>query len=119
MKILRLLLVLLALPIATARAQETEPPDGTRIVSALVSGLDFDRLSPGLQQDINKLAGTPLNRQLLRELATRIEIEQPKYIAGVRVSADPDGARVVFVVAPVSRKWPPKRADVGIFGTEI
>jgi surface antigen Omp85-like protein len=110
MKILRLLIVLLALPLATARAQETEPPDGTRIVSALVSGLDFDRLSPGLQQDINKLAGTPLNRQLLRELAARIEAEQPKYIAGVRVSPDPDGARVVFVVAPVLEQQ--READV-------
>jgi hypothetical protein len=101
MKILRLLILLLAAPLAAAHAQETEPPDGTRIVSALVSGLDVDRLSPGLREDINKLAGTPLNRQLLRELAARLEVEQPKYIAAVRVSPDPDGARVVFVVAPV------------------
>lgn len=101
MKILQLLILLLVAPLAAAQAQETEPPEGTRIVSALLSGLDFDRLSPGLQQDINKLAGTPLNRQLLRELAARIEAEQPKYIAGVRVSQDPDGARVVFVVAPM------------------
>jgi hypothetical protein len=110
MKILRLLILLLAAPLATAHAQETEPPDGTRIVSALVSGLDVDRLSPGLREDINKLAGTPLTRQLLRELAARLETEQPKYIAAVRVSPDPDGARVVFVVAPVLDQ--PREADI-------
>jgi hypothetical protein len=98
MKILPRLMALLATPPAAA-AQETEPPDGTRIVSALVSGLELNRLSPGLQQDIGKLAETSLNRQLLRELAARIETEQPRYIAGVRVSRDSGGARVVFVVA--------------------
>jgi hypothetical protein len=99
MKILPLLIALLALPLPAA-AQETEPPDGARIGSALVSGIDLDRLSRGLQEDIGKLAGTSLNRQLLRELAARIETEHPRYIAGVRVSQDPDGgARVVFVVA--------------------
>src|SRR5262245_1432188 len=100
MRILRLLLVLLTLPLAAALAQETEPPEGTKINTATVSGLDLDRLSPGLQEDIGKLAGTPLNRQLLRELASRIEAEQPRYVAAVRITQDPDGAaRVVFVLA--------------------
>jgi hypothetical protein len=110
MKILPLVALVLALSLAAAHAQETEPPDGTRIVSALVSGLEADRLSPGLREDINKLAGTPLNRQLLRELASRLEAEQPKYIAAVRVSPDPEGARVVFVVAPVLEQ--PRDADI-------
>ena len=65
-----------------------------------MSGLDLSRLSPGLQEDIGKLAGSPLDRQQLRELAARLEAEQPRYVAAVRVTADPDGsARVVFVVA--------------------
>ena len=102
MKFLRLLFPLLILPIATALAQQTEPPDGTPIIAAEVSGLDPDRLSPGLREEIGRLAGSPLNRQRLREIAARIEAEQPQYVAGVRASQDPDGAaRVVFVVARV------------------
>ena len=100
MRFARFLLFLLLLPVVAAYAQETEPPDGTRIASALVSGIDLDRLSAALQEEIGKLPGTSLNRQALKDLAARIEIEQPRYIAGVRVSNDPDGgARVVFVVA--------------------
>jgi Omp85 superfamily domain len=100
MKILPLLIALLVMPVPAIADQETEPPEGARIVSALVSGLDLDRLSPGLVEDIRKLAGTPLNRQLLKDLAARIETEHPRNIAAARVSQDPDGgARVVFVVA--------------------
>jgi hypothetical protein len=100
MRIARLLLPLLILPLFVASAQETEPPDGTRITTALVSGFEVSRLSAPLKEEIDKLPGTPLNRQQLRDLAARIEIEHPRYIAGVRISADPDGgARVVFVVA--------------------
>ena len=103
MRILRLLIVLLALPLVAAHAQETEPPEGTRINGATVSGLDLSRLSPGLQEEIGKLAGSPLNRQQLRDLAARIEAEQPRYVAAVRISQDPDGAaRVVFVLARMS-----------------
>lgn len=96
---LALLITLALLPFSRADAQEIEPPDGTRISSAQVSGMDADRLSPGLREDIGKLAGTPLDRQRIRELASRIEAEQPRYVAAIRISADPDGsARVVFVV---------------------
>jgi hypothetical protein len=67
-----------------------------------VSGFDITKLSPGLQQDISKLAGTPLNRQLLKELAARIEAEQPRYVAAIRTTQDADGsARVTFVVARI------------------
>src|SRR5688572_5050628 len=87
---------------AFAHAQETEPPDGTKIFSASVSGIDNGRLSPGLQEEIKKLAGTSLNRQLLREIASRIEAEQPRYVTAVRIMGDPDGeARVTFVVARI------------------
>jgi len=100
-RLLVLLLLMTAAP-AAALAQEIEPPDGTRIASARVSGLDLDRLSPGLRDEIDKLAGTPLKRQLLKELAARIEAEQPRYLAAVRATQDPDGAaRVVFVVARI------------------
>jgi hypothetical protein len=87
---------------APARAQETEPPDGTKINSTQVSGTDVNRFSPGLRDDIGKLAGTPLNRQTLKDLAARMEAEQPRYVAAVRVLADPDGgAKVIFVVARI------------------
>lgn len=96
---LALLIAVVLLPLSRAHAQEIEPPDGTRISSAQVSGLDLDRLSPGLRDDIGKLAGTPLDRQRLRDLASRIEAEQPRYVAALRFTTDPDGsARVVFVV---------------------
>jgi hypothetical protein len=87
---------------ALSVAQETEPPDGARISVALVSGIDLDRLSPGLQEDIKRLAGTSLSRQLLRDLAARIEAEQPRYVTALRITADPGGdARVTFVVARI------------------
>jgi hypothetical protein len=93
-------IALLLLAPSPAHAQETIPPDGTTIKSAQVSGIDTDKLSPGLNEDITKLVGTALDRQKLRELAARLEAEQPRYVAAVRVTPDPDGAaRVVFVVA--------------------
>jgi hypothetical protein len=83
-----------------ANAQETNPPDGAAIKSAQVSGIDLSRLSPGLQAEIAKLTGSALDRQKLRELAARLEAEQPRYVAAVRVTPDPEGgARVVIVVA--------------------
>jgi hypothetical protein len=96
------LVVLLAL-LATAlpaRAQQIDPPEGAPISSAQVSGFDLGGLSPGLQEEIARLAGGPLNRERLNELAARIEAEQPRFVAAVRVfrSAD-DEVRVVFVVA--------------------
>ena len=95
-------LLVLLLTAVTAAAQETEPPEGAKIAAALVSGFDITKLSPGLQQDIGKLAGTPLNRQLLRELAARLEAEQPRYVAAIRTTQDADGsARVTFVVARI------------------
>ncbi len=82
--------------------QPADPPQGAPIASAQVSGFDLDRLSPGLQEEIARLAGRPLDREGLRELAARIEEEQPTVVAAVRVTRDPDDAvRVVFVVAPM------------------
>jgi hypothetical protein len=82
------------------RAQPPDPAEGATISSAQVSGFDLGRLSPGLQEEIARLAGGPLNRQHLSELAARIEAEQPRFLAAVRVfSAPDDEVRVVFVVA--------------------
>lgn len=100
MKTLALLCVWIVLADAKAWAQETEVPEGTTIASAQVSGLDLARLSPGLQEEIGKLAGTALNRERLRDIAARIEAEQPRFVAAVRAVRDPDDeVRVVFVVA--------------------
>jgi hypothetical protein len=91
-----------ALPGAQALAQQIEPPDGTRIASAVVSGINPERLSPGLRGDIDTLAGAALDRERLRALAARIETEQPRYVAAVRATLDSDGAaRVVFIVARI------------------
>ena len=96
-----LLLVLLVLPLP-ARAQQIDPPEGATIASAQVSGFDLGRLSPGLQEEISRLAGGPLNREQLNALAARIEAEQPRFVAAVRVLRIPDDAvRVVFVVAHI------------------
>lgn len=93
------LLIVAALPVA---AQEIEPPDGTKINSAQISGVDPERVSQGIRDDIAKLVGTPLNRQQLKDLAARIEAEQPRFVVGTRLTQDPDGgARVVFVIARV------------------
>lgn len=84
----------------TAYAQQTDPPEGAIIRSAQVSGFDLGRLSPGLQDEIARLAGGPLNREQLKELAGRIEEEQPRFVAAIRVVRAPDDeVRVVFVVA--------------------
>jgi hypothetical protein len=100
MRTLRVFLALLAIPFLALHAQEIESPEGTTIASAQVSGFDLAKLSPGLQQEIAALAGNPLNRERLKELAARIEAEQPRFVAAVRAAKDPFGElRVVFVVA--------------------
>ncbi len=99
MRTLGLLITLLAAAPQAATDQRVDVPDGAVISSAQVTGFDPDRLSPGLRQDIRNLAGTPLKRERLDELAARIEEERPRYVAAVRTVIDPDGqARVFFVV---------------------
>lgn len=73
------------------------------IETAEVSGIDVDRLSPGLRQDIYALAGTALSRAALDHLVARIEDELPDVLAAVRSVSRADGhAQVVFLVARVS-----------------
>src|SRR5262245_60542284 len=97
-----LVLALLALPLTTwaqPTVSPTEPPDGAIVASAQVSGFDLGGLSPGLQEDISRIAGGPLDRKALNELAARIEEEQPRFVAAVRVTSIAGDVRVVFVVA--------------------
>lgn len=104
MRTLGLLLALLAFPLS-AHSQDIVAPDGATISSAHLSGFDLAQLSPGLQEDIGRLAGTSLDRSRLDALAARIEAEQPRVVAAVRVSEEPkDAVRVVFVVAPRRRQ---------------
>src|SRR6187551_1623421 len=84
MKTLLLLLALFALQCPRADAQGTDAPDGTPVLTAVVSGLDVDRLSPGLRRDIEALAGTPLNADEVTALARRIEAERPNTVVAVR-----------------------------------
>ena len=100
MRTFSFLIVLLVISPIALVAQEKEAAEGTTISSAQVSGFDLAKLSPGLQEEIGGLAGRPLLRDRLQELAARIEAEQPRYVAAVRAVVDPDGeVRVVFVVA--------------------
>jgi hypothetical protein len=95
-----ILLLVLFFTWLPAYAQQPDPAEGATISSAQVSGFDLGRLSPGLQDEIGRLAGHPLNRQHLNDLAARIEAEQPRFVAAVRVVRVPDDeVRVVFVVA--------------------
>ena len=86
------------------RAHRTpNPPDGTRIESAELSGIPEDQLSPGLRRDIDGLAGRPLARPEVTQLARRIEEERPDVVVAVRIVARPgDEARVIFLVARIS-----------------
>jgi len=98
-----LLLSVLAVTPPPARAQDVEPPDGTRVESAEVSGIPDAQLSPGLRRDIDALAGKPLTRPDVTQLARRIEEERPEVVVAVRIVARPgDEARVVFLVARIS-----------------
>jgi len=99
MRTLGLLVTLLAATPQAATDQKPAVPEGTVITSAQVTGFDIDRLSPGLREAIRSLAGTPLKKEQLDELATRIEAERPRYVAAVRTVMEPGGeARVFFVV---------------------
>ncbi len=99
MRTLGLLITLLAATPQAATDQKPAVPEGTVITSAQVTGFDIDRLSPGLREAIRNLAGTPLKKEQLDELAARIEAERPRYLAAVRTVMEPGGeARVFFVV---------------------
>ena len=99
MRTLGLLFTLLVVTPQAATDQKPSVPEGTIITSAQVTGFDIDRLSPGLREAIRNLAGTPLKKEQLDELAARLEAERPRYVAAVRTVMEPGGdARVFFVM---------------------
>jgi hypothetical protein len=99
MRTIGLLITLLAVAPQATTDQKVVVPEGTIITSAQVTGFDVNRLSPGLRQEIQNLAGTPLKQQHLDEIVARIEAERPRYLAAVRATMDSDGqAHVSFVV---------------------
>jgi hypothetical protein len=103
--------LLVTLLVATPQAATDQTllvPEGTIITSARVTGFDVDRLSPGLRDAISGLAGTPLRKDRLEELAARLEAERPRYVAAVRAVMDDGQARVFFVMG---RRDGPRRDD--------
>jgi hypothetical protein len=106
MRTLTITLILLSILAAApppSRAQDSEPPDGTPVESAEISGIPDSQLSPGLRRDIDALAGRPLARPDVTQLARRIEEERPDVVVAVRIVARAgDEARVVFLVARIS-----------------
>jgi outer membrane protein assembly factor BamA len=103
MKRLALLFAVLGLLSPAAHAQESDAPEGAIVDTVEMSGFSLSSLSPGLQKDINSLVGTPLSRERLQELSSRIEQEQPEVVAAVRSVARADGkTHVVFLVARIS-----------------
>jgi hypothetical protein len=103
MRTLFLLLALVFTSTGPVLAQETLAADGTRISLASVTGIPFEELTPTLRSDISALAGTPLRRERLQEIAQRIEREKPELFAAIRTEMQPDGSvRVSFVVGKIS-----------------
>ena len=103
MRTLALLVLLLGLSFVQANAQEADAPEGAIIDSVEMSGFSPYNLSPGLQKEFDSLVGSPLNRERLNQLVSRIEGEQPEMVAAVRSVARPDGkAHVIFLVARIS-----------------
>jgi len=103
MRTLALLVLLLGLSFVQANAQEADAPEGAIIDSVEMSGFSPYSLSPELQKEFDSLVGSPLNRERLNQLVSRIEGEQPEMVAAVRSVARPDGkAHVIFLVARIS-----------------
>ena len=88
---------------APALAQDTPTSTAPEIEAVEVSGLELDRLSVGLREDIEALVSTRLNRDRLSTLAGRIESEHPDVVAAFRDVPRPDArVRVIFLVARIS-----------------
>ena len=88
---------------AAARAGHRTPGRHARRVGGGAPAFPRDELSPGLRRDIDALAGKPLARPDVTQLARRIEEERPEVVVAVRIVARPgDEARVFFLVARIS-----------------
>ncbi len=112
MRTLGLLVTLLVAAPQASTDQKPFVPEGTIITSAQVTGFDADRLSPGLREAIQGLAGTPLKRERLDEIVARLEAERPRYGAAAHAVMEADGqARVFFVMG---RQHDVRRDEAGL-----
>ena len=87
---------------AKVQAQATDQPPIVDDVQ--VTGIDDDRLSPGLRRDIRALEGSPLDAAAVQELTDRVGQELPEYIAATRqiASAGAIGRiRLIFLIARI------------------
>ncbi len=101
MRTLALLLTLLAAPLA-ASAQQTTAQPGAIIESVELRGIDPDRLSRALVDDIHGLVGQRLTAAVVTALVNRIETEHPDLVAAVRDTVTSKGTvHVVFLVARI------------------
>lgn len=69
-----------------------------------VTGIDDDRLSPGLRRDIRALEGGPLDPAAVESLIDRVGQELPEYIAATReIAADDQPGRIhlIFLIARI------------------
>ncbi len=88
--------------VAKVQAQATDQPPIVDDVQ--VTGIDDDRLSPGLRRDIRALEGSPLDAAAVQELTERVGQELPEYIAATRQIASAGGIgriRLIFLIARI------------------
>ena len=93
---LALLIAVVLLPLSQARAQEIEPPDGTRISSAQVSGIEPGSASPGLRRKTS--ASLPARRSTGSTCAIWPRASKPSS----RATSPPSGSRRSPTAARVS-----------------
>ncbi len=89
----------------TVAAQVPAVDSPPTIDTVEITGIDDDRLSPGLQRDIRALEGLPLNAEAVQALTDRVGQELPEYIAATReieaTTGEADRIRLIFLVARI------------------
>ena len=105
MKRLILALFITTVWVSTPAAAQTPTAGQPPIIDDVeVTGIDDDRLSPGLRRDIRALEGSPLDRAAVGELVDRVGQELPEYIAATREIATIGATgriRLIFLVARI------------------
>ena len=105
MKRLILALFITTVWVSTPAASQTPTAGQPPIIDDVeVTGIDDDRLSPGLRRDIRALEGSPLDTAAVGELVDRVGQELPEYIAATREIATvgaPGRIRLIFLVARI------------------
>jgi hypothetical protein len=104
MRRLILLCVLLWFPKSPTIAAPQQPPDGVNpngiVESAGISGIDEHNISEDVRDAIHKLEGKPFDQNAADELVVRIQAQQPKLTATVRLvqGSRADSVRLQFVI---------------------